>query len=58
MVEKHNTTTEWFRLLLSVFLGVSVGLLVSQTETSLFVVVAVTSISVGVMLGLLRAYDP
>ena len=58
MVYRHDTDMEWFRLLMSVLVGVFVGVLVSQSVHSMPIIMASATISAGGMLGLLRAFDP
>jgi hypothetical protein len=58
MVEKHDTDTELFRLIMSILIGVFVGALVAQAASYTPIILASATISGGITLGLLRAYDP
>lgn len=58
MIYRHDTDMEWFRLVMSVIAGVFVGVLVAQSVHSMPIIMAAATISAGVVLGLLRAFDP
>jgi hypothetical protein len=58
MIDRHIDTTEWFRLFVSVVFGVFMGALVAQGVSNTPLILATATISSGVMLWLLRAYDP
>lgn len=58
MVEKHDIDTEWFRLFMTVVIGVLVGAGVAQVVHSLPIIFVSAAISGGIVLGLLSAYDP